>query len=132
MKSVTTHNNVKLFTYPWYMCVSNKGHLLVSDWRKKTVTCLTSEGDVMWIYSSTGEGKLSGPTGITTTSGGDILVVDRDLKKVIQLSESGQYVRDVLTSQDGLSNPRGICLDSEGSIWMCEGENVYQFLFRRQ
>ncbi|XP_046352375.2 E3 ubiquitin-protein ligase TRIM56-like [Haliotis rufescens] len=41
LRSVTTHNNETLFTFPGYMCVNNKGNILVSDWGKKSVTCVT-------------------------------------------------------------------------------------------
>ncbi|XP_046577661.1 protein wech-like [Haliotis rubra] len=81
LRSVTTYNGDSLFACPFYMCVNNKGKLLVSDYGKTSVTCLTSEGDVVWRYAPAGDRALSYPRGITTTSTGDILLVDRDTRR---------------------------------------------------
>ncbi|XP_046577695.1 E3 ubiquitin/ISG15 ligase TRIM25-like [Haliotis rubra] len=35
LRSVTTYNDDSLFTYPAYMCVNNKGNILVSDWGRR-------------------------------------------------------------------------------------------------
>ncbi|XP_048248895.1 uncharacterized protein LOC125378089 [Haliotis rufescens] len=128
LRSVTTHNNETLFTYPWYMRVNNKGNILVSDWGKKSVTSVTSEGDVVWRYAPTGDRALSFPYGISTTSTGDILVVDKNTSKVIQLTESGEYVRDVLTLQDGVRSPRGLWSDNHGSIFVTGGGKIKEFI----
>ncbi|XP_071108170.1 E3 ubiquitin-protein ligase TRIM56-like [Haliotis cracherodii] len=127
LRSVTTHKNRTLFTYPFYMCVNNKGNILVSDWGKKSVRCVTSEEDFVWRYASTGDRALR-PYGISTTGTGDILVVDMNTSKVIQLTESGEYVRDVLTSQDGVRSPLGLWSDKHGSIFVSDSENIKEFI----
>ncbi|XP_046577678.1 uncharacterized protein LOC124285479 [Haliotis rubra] len=81
LRSVITEKKALLFAYPDYIFVTNKGNPLVSDWGKKYVTCLTSEGDVLWRYARTGDKALRYPCGITTTSTGDILFVDRTLTR---------------------------------------------------
>ncbi|XP_046352502.2 E3 ubiquitin-protein ligase TRIM56-like [Haliotis rufescens] len=128
MRSVTTHNIETLFTYPFNMCVNNKGNILVSDWEKRSVTCVTSEGDVVWRYAPTGDRALRFPYGISTTGTGDILLVDRDTNKVIQLTESGEYVRDVLTLQDGVRAPKGLWSDKHGSIFVTGDGKIKEFI----
>ncbi|XP_046352440.2 tripartite motif-containing protein 2-like [Haliotis rufescens] len=120
LRSVTTHNNKTLFSYPTYMCVNNKGNILVSDLGKPSVTCLTSEGHVVWRYAPTGDRALSLPYGICTTGTGGILLVDRDTNKVIQLTETGEYVRDVLISKDN----RDIFCDKYGTFFLCTNAQV--------
>ncbi|XP_071106937.1 tripartite motif-containing protein 2-like [Haliotis cracherodii] len=127
LRSVTTHNNETLFDYPWYMCVNNKGNILVSDWGKGSVTCLTSEGDVVWRYAPTGDRALI-PYGISTAGTGGILLVDRYTNKVIQLTESGEYVRDVLTLQDGVRSPQGLWSDKHGSIFVTDDWKIKEFI----
>ncbi|XP_046577675.1 uncharacterized protein LOC124285477 isoform X2 [Haliotis rubra] len=130
LRSLTTYNGDSLFTYPWCMYVNNKGNLLVSDKGKKSVTCLTPEGDVLWRYNRTGDKALSYPCGITTTSTGDILLVDRNADKVIQLTESGEFVRELLTLEDG--DQTGMCdifCDKYGFLFLCTDSEVKEYAF---
>ncbi|XP_048248494.1 tripartite motif-containing protein 2-like [Haliotis rufescens] len=128
LRSVATHNNETLFTYPFHMCVNTKGNILVSDMGKKSVTCVTSEGDVVWRYAPTGDRALRYPYGISTTGTADILLVDRNTNKVIQLTASGEYVRDVLTSQDGVHSPVGLWSDKHGSIFVTGDGKIKEFI----
>ncbi|XP_048248533.1 tripartite motif-containing protein 2-like isoform X2 [Haliotis rufescens] len=128
LRSVTTHNSETLFTYPAYMCVNNKGNILVSDWGKTSVTCVTSEGDVVWRYAPTGGKALSIPAGISTTKKGDIMVVDKDAETMIQLKETGEYVSDVITSQDGINQPLSLCIDKHDSVLVTCGREIKTFI----
>ncbi|XP_046571378.1 uncharacterized protein LOC124279581 [Haliotis rubra] len=130
LKSITTHNDDSLFARPWYMCVNNKGNLLVSDCEKRSVTCLTSEGDVLWRYNRTGDKALGQPFGITTTSTGDILFVEWNTDKVIQLTESGEFVRELLTLEDGdQTGMRDIFCDKYGFLFLCTDTEVKEYMF---
>ncbi|XP_071106907.1 E3 ubiquitin-protein ligase TRIM56-like [Haliotis cracherodii] len=117
LRSVTTHNNETLFTYPDYMCVNTKGNILVSDSQEQSVTCVTSEGDVVWRYAPTGDRALI-PYGISTSPTGDILLADSN--KVIRLTETGDYVTD---HQDIDCDPRGLYVDRHDTLYVCgEGQ----------
>ncbi|XP_071105092.1 tripartite motif-containing protein 2-like [Haliotis cracherodii] len=122
----TTHNDDTLFMWPDHMCVCNYGNILVSDWCKKSVTCLTLAGKVSF-YKPPGDRALSHPRGIATTYTGDILLADGN--KVLQLTESGEFVRDVLTSRDGITLAQGLCVDRKGSLFVCDGSNIKAFIF---
>ncbi|XP_048248586.1 E3 ubiquitin-protein ligase TRIM36-like [Haliotis rufescens] len=126
VKTFTTHNDDTLFMWPGYMCVCNYGNILVSDWCKKSVTCLTPDGNV-GVYKPTGDRALSNPRGIATTYTGDILLANDN--KVLQLTESGEFVRDVLTSRDGITLAQGLCVDRKGSLFVCDGSNIKAFIF---
>ncbi|XP_046577702.1 tripartite motif-containing protein 45-like, partial [Haliotis rubra] len=122
LRSVTTYNGDSLFACPFYMCVNNKGNLLVSDYGKRSVTCLTSEGDVVWRHASAGDRALCSPHSITTTTTGDILVVDWG--KVIQLTESREFVREY---RDMVDYPRGLYVDSHDSMYVCSLTQILEF-----
>ncbi|XP_071108186.1 E3 ubiquitin-protein ligase TRIM56-like [Haliotis cracherodii] len=126
LRSVTTHNNEKLFAYPWNMCVNNKGNILVSDWEAESVTCVTLEGDVVWRYAPTGDRALRRSSGIKTTRTGDILLVD--CNKVIQLTESGEFVRDVLTSEYDDNYMWDIFCDKYGFLFLCTNTEVEVYM----
>ena len=54
---------------------------------------------------------------------------------MIQLSESGQFVRDILTSQDGISRPWGIDYIERGRIYVTHwtddvGDSVQVFTLK--
>ncbi|XP_046552221.1 E3 ubiquitin-protein ligase TRIM56-like [Haliotis rubra] len=94
-------------------------HLHTRPLGTNSVVCLTPEGDVVFNYRPTGDSALKVPRGITSTSTGDILVTDYSQHRVIHLTESGQFVRNILTSQDGVKNPLGLCVGGRGRICTC-------------
>ncbi|XP_048248540.1 E3 ubiquitin-protein ligase Midline-1-like isoform X2 [Haliotis rufescens] len=128
MRSITAHNDVDLFSYPNYICVNNSGQVLVSDWDKGSVTCLTSEGDVVWRYVPKGDRSLSYPSGITTTNEGDILLADRDTTTIIQLAAPGLFVRELIATEDGINDPVGVYANRNGSVFVCDGSTIKQFI----
>ncbi|XP_048248743.1 E3 ubiquitin-protein ligase Midline-1-like [Haliotis rufescens] len=123
LRSVTTHNNETLFTRPLYMCVNNKGNILVSDLEDESVTCVTSEGDVVWRYAPTGD-RAHSAYGISTTTTGDILVADR--YKVIRLTETGDYVTD---HKDIGCDAYGLYVDRHDTMYVCEDGQIHEFNF---
>ncbi|XP_048248569.1 uncharacterized protein LOC125378017 [Haliotis rufescens] len=123
LRSVTTHNNETLFASPTDICVNNKGNILVSDWGKKSVTCVTSEGDVVWRYAPTGDRALS-PYGISTTLTGDILLAG--ISNVTRLTETGDYVTD---HQDIDCDPQGLYVDRHDTLYVCGGGQTHEINF---
>ncbi|XP_048254981.1 uncharacterized protein LOC125381668 isoform X2 [Haliotis rufescens] len=112
---------------PLYLCTTRTGNILVSDWGSTCVVCLTPEGDEVFTYSPTGDTALKDPHGITSTSTGDILVTDYHLHRVLHLTESGQFVKNILTSQDGVQYPRGVCVGGRGRMYVCRPDSVKVF-----
>ncbi|XP_071112634.1 uncharacterized protein [Haliotis cracherodii] len=121
--------NTGIIRSPDYIHVTSNGDLKVSG--VNSLVCVTSEGVAVFTYTPAGVRALTFPRGITTTSTGDILLADKDSHKVIQLTESGQFVRDVLTHQDGLEYPRGICLDGDRFLYVTCGRFVRIFKFKK-
>ncbi|XP_048255013.1 uncharacterized protein LOC124124227 [Haliotis rufescens] len=119
-----------ILKYPFFLCTTRTGNILVSDWGSKCVVCLTPEGDVVFTYNTTGDTEMEYPHGITSTSTGDILVTDINLHRVIHLTESGQFVRNILTSQDGVQSPRGVCVGGRGRMYVCTWDAVRVFTLK--
>ncbi|XP_067672463.1 uncharacterized protein [Haliotis asinina] len=92
--------------------VTSDRNLVVSQGKVRSLVSVTNEGEVIFTYSLTGDRALQWPQGVTTSSTGDILLVDGGSHKVIQLTEKGRYVRDLLTD-DGLVDPRGLWMDGD-------------------
>ncbi|XP_071114976.1 tripartite motif-containing protein 2-like [Haliotis cracherodii] len=123
--------NTGVIRSPDYIHVTSNNNLIVSKGRVNSLVCVTSEGEAVFTYTPTADRALTWPWGITTTSTGDILLVDGDSHKVIQLTESGQFVRDVLTQQDGLKYHYGISLDGDGFLYVTCGRFVRVFKFKK-
>ncbi|XP_046571384.1 E3 ubiquitin-protein ligase TRIM36-like [Haliotis rubra] len=124
LRSINAHNDA-----PWHMGVNMKGNLLVSDWLKKSVTCLTLEGDVVWRYAPTGDSVLRSAAGITTTTKGDILLVESRFK-VIQLTETGEFVREMLTLEDGdEARMCDVFCEKYGFLFVCTDTEVKEYIF---
>ncbi|XP_048248588.1 uncharacterized protein LOC124132501 [Haliotis rufescens] len=124
LRSVATHNNETLFAFPRYMCVNNKGNILVSDRGERSVKCVTSEGDVVWRYAPTRDRALSYPHGISTTPTGDILVAG--ISEVTRLTEAGD---DVTDHQDIDCDPQGLYVDRHDTLYVCGGRQIHEINF---
>ncbi|XP_048253788.1 protein wech-like isoform X2 [Haliotis rufescens] len=121
--------NTGVIKNPSYIHVTRNNNLIFSNAAVKSLVSATCDGEVVFTYTPTGEKALKYPRGVTTTSTGDILLVDSYSHRVIQLTESGQFVRDVLTQHDGLECPRGICLDDDGLLYVTNYNDVKVFTF---
>ncbi|XP_071116547.1 uncharacterized protein [Haliotis cracherodii] len=103
---------------PLFLCTTRTGNILVSDSNPRFVLCLTPEGDVVFTYTPTGDTTVTYTRGITSTSTGDILFADSQ-PKVVHLTESGEFVRNFLTEDDGVLYPCGVCVDGRGRVYVC-------------
>ena len=73
------------------------------------------------------------PYGITSTSTRDILAADWGTDKVIHLNQSGEFIKDILTLQDGIQYPTSLSIFEE-KLYVTEkfkGLKVFQFSQRR-
>ncbi|XP_046559813.1 E3 ubiquitin-protein ligase TRIM56-like [Haliotis rubra] len=105
IRSVRKFNSGKnLIRDPRFLCTTGEGNILVSDTR--SVYCITPHGDV--VFTCTGARSLREPRGIATTSTGHILVADSGTRMVILLTATGEFVRDLLTSQFETGKPYGL------------------------
>ncbi|XP_048253791.1 protein wech-like [Haliotis rufescens] len=121
--------NTGVIKNPSYIHVTRNNNLIFSDPAVKSLVSATCDGEVVFTYTPSGDKALKSPWGVTTSSTGDILLVDRDTKRVIQLTESGQFVRDVLTQHDRLECTLGICLDDDGLLYVTSDYHVKVFAF---
>ncbi|XP_071087027.1 uncharacterized protein [Haliotis cracherodii] len=121
--------NTGVIKNPFYIHVTRNNNLLVSEWTVKSLVSVTSEGKIVFTYTPTGNKALKYPGGITSTSTGDILLVDSGSNRVIQLTESGQFVRDVFKPLYCPEYPVGIYLDDDGLLYVSSYTYVKVFRF---
>ncbi|XP_046577691.1 probable E3 ubiquitin-protein ligase MID2 [Haliotis rubra] len=128
LRSITGPGGELPFTYPYYINVTSKGNILVSDCWKGVAKCLTSEGDVVWTYAPGDDKAISDPCGVVATRTGYVLLADRRLNKVVQLTEKGRFVRDVITTRDDVKSPLGLSVDRHGSLCVCDKDGIKRYI----
>ncbi|XP_048247900.1 uncharacterized protein LOC124121199 [Haliotis rufescens] len=112
-----------------FLSTTRQGNILVfgSGYGAGRVLCLTPHGDVVFRYRPKQLNPF--PRGITETNTEHILVIDRRAKCVIQLSASGTFVREVLTSRDGITSPHGLYLSESQHLYVIDDDclKIYRF-----
>ncbi|XP_071090479.1 E3 ubiquitin-protein ligase Midline-1-like isoform X2 [Haliotis cracherodii] len=121
----------RLVSDPWFLSTTTQGNILVScgDYGAGSVLCLTPHGDVVFRYQPIQQWPF--PGGITETNTGHILVIYHNAECVIQLSASGTFVRDVLTSRDGITSPYGLYLGESQHLYVTDDDCVKIYRFTR-
>ena len=76
-------------------------------------------------YEYTGHGdKLFSPENVCTDQMGHVLITDYNNGQVHMLDQEGQFIQYILTSQQGLYQPRTIDVDREGYVWVGRNKHV--------
>lgn len=115
--------NEPLFSRPVNVCENRLNqNICVSD-RDCKVIVLTSSGDVCFNYpghqSSLCRSPFN-PRGIACDEQGNILVADPDNHVIHLLKSDGNFVLYILSSISPISQPCGICVDSQNRVWVVE------------
>ena len=104
-------NQDKTYTFdtPGYVTVSkSSGKIYVSDSFPNSVTCLTSDGKVVYQYK---DGDLKKPRGLIVDFKNNIIVCGRISGNIQILTDSGNKQRTLLTSNDGLTKPLSLAFN---------------------
>ena len=88
-------------TYYITVCPSTR-KLFITDRSKDTVSCLLSDGTVVYQYK---DEELRGPHGVCVDGGGNVIVCGMYSHNVQVIRADGTKYCTLLTSQDGVSDP---------------------------
>ena len=89
--------------------------------------CCDLHGRIQWEFKH--ERVLKSPCGITVDNDGNVNVVGYDSKNVVVISPDGQRHRQLLSSNDGLINPRVLDYDKYTNRLLVVNENRTAYLF---
>ncbi|XP_052691360.1 uncharacterized protein LOC128169234 [Crassostrea angulata] len=104
-----------LYRLPHYITENINGDVCVSDFSKHAVVVVDKSGQHRFSY--TGQGSWFHPCGICTDVLGHILVCDKYSETVHLLDQNGQFLSQLLTSQQGVELPISVCVDEENHLW---------------
>ena len=76
--------------------------LCVADWNARSITCMTSNGDVTFTYTSP---TLSRPQAVLSDDNDNVIVADWDNMNIQVINKSDRTHSNLLTSDDGIYNP---------------------------
>ncbi|XP_022345841.2 uncharacterized protein LOC111138260 [Crassostrea virginica] len=119
-----------LYSAPHNITENINGDICTSDIVKHAVVVVNKSGQHRFSY--TGQGSGFDPYGICTDVLGHILVCDNVSKTVHLLDQDGGFLSVILSSQQGIKSPCGLCVDDENNLYVGQFVNskltVYKYL----
>ncbi|XP_022306140.2 uncharacterized protein LOC111112704 [Crassostrea virginica] len=103
-----------LYDYPHYITENINGDICTSDFKKQSVVVVNKSGQHRFSY--TGQKAGFCPWGICTDVLGHILVCDSNT--VHLLDQDGGFKSVILSSQQEIYGPRGVCVDDENNLYV--------------
>ena len=105
-----------LFRKPEYVAVSRSGNkIFVSDWGTNTVSCLTSDGKIVYQYSY--YVGLEQTHGLFVDYNGNIIICNHSRNSVQVITAAGEKHKTLLSHDDGISEPRCVTFrPSDGTL----------------
>ena len=92
-----------MFCHPWYVAVASSGDkIFVSDYDTDTVSCLTSDGKIVYQY---GDGEMRLPQGLLVDENDNVIVCAISSNTVQVITSAGLKHKTLLSSKDGISHP---------------------------
>ena len=120
----------ELYNEPLYITENINGDICTSDIDKEEVVVVNKSGQHRFSY--TGQGSEFYPFGICTDVLGHILVCDYYSNTVDLLDQDGGLLSFILSSQQGIASPRGVCVDEENKLYVGQSDTktvtVYRYL----
>ncbi|XP_067665359.1 E3 ubiquitin-protein ligase TRIM56-like isoform X2 [Haliotis asinina] len=104
------------FSNPYSVCTYN-GKCIVGDMTNHAIMCFNDMGNLLFKFKPRADRKFVGFLTVTS-HGGYIYASDREGHRVVQLTSDGEFVRDVLTKEDGIEEPQGICVTDDNLLYV--------------
>jgi DNA-binding beta-propeller fold protein YncE len=92
-----------------------------------TVTCYTMKGEKLWEYKD--GSVLNDPRGVTVDNNSNVYVTSYSSNKVVVLEPYGRQVRQLISSEDGLTRPIGLYFDKSKNCLLVTNYNGPAFLY---
>nr|XP_022342734.1 uncharacterized protein LOC111136281 [Crassostrea virginica] len=120
----------RLYSFPHFITENINGNICTSDYYKDAVVVVNKSGQHRFSY--TGQGSGFCPYGICTDVLGHILVCEGLNNTVHLLDQDGGFLSVILSSQQGINGPRGVCVDDENNLlvgqYLTNTVIVYKYL----
>lgn len=108
------------------------GNTYVTDTNNNKVVKFDSQNIFAGNLNSSGgdgDGYFSGPSGVVVRSDGHILISNRYNNSIKEFDENGNYIKVLLSYDDGLHGPDKINIDSNGNLFVASQYNASVSIF---
>ena len=120
--------SVKQMNLPYYSYVTTCGtKIYQTNHNTSTVTCYTKKGEQLWEYKDAS--VLNDPPDVTVDSNSNVFVASYTCNSVVVLEPGGRQVRQLISSDDGLSGPTGLHFDKSETSLLVSTYNRPAFLY---
>ncbi|KAK6173704.1 hypothetical protein SNE40_017110 [Patella caerulea] len=108
-----------------YIKKAPSGDILVTDWSKETVLCMSPDlTSVIWKYQDVNH-RIDHPLGFDCDPYGRIYVADLEGNSVIELSPMGEFERQIIT---GVDQPKSVAVDDHGKLYILLHEGTIKIV----
>ena len=111
-----------LFTDPYYVTVTNRDTIIVTDWAAPNIKVFSSDGKHLANYGTYGirQDQVLQPYGVCTDAFGYIFVADNKNHRIHLLMPDGRFHKFLLSKQDGLWHPMALAINNSGHLVLTE------------
>ena len=119
------------FSFPWGIACDSTGNVYVADSMNYRIQVFTSKGKFLRMFGShrEGDGELNYPIGITLDAQGKVYVSKKNNHSISVFTSEGQFVTSFGSGRPGKLDPRGLAVDSNGVVYVCDLDNCRYQLF---
>ncbi|XP_071121456.1 RB1-inducible coiled-coil protein 1-like [Mytilus edulis] len=115
-------------TIPGYCYITTLDNKLYhTNPKANTVTCYDQQGKTHWTFRN--ERILQTPAGISVDDNGDVYVLGRGSNNLIMISTDGKRHRQLLSANEGLSEPWSIHLSKDRNLLLVANRRKNAFLY---
>ncbi|XP_041346811.1 tripartite motif-containing protein 5-like isoform X2 [Gigantopelta aegis] len=121
----------KMIPNPWHLTVKGDS-LVVVSYTTNIITCVSSSGQVMWVSrDSASSASFHLLCDVTCDTEQFAYVCDNGRDAIVQLSRDGEFIRDVITKEDGLKQPVSLCF-AQDKLYVAEQNGKIKIFGWRQ
>ena len=112
------------FQIPGFIAITEDDGIIVPDKGADCIYILNSDGTIRHKFGSsgTGMGQLKEPWGVAT-DGEYILVSEGGNNRIQVFNSDGTFVSVIKSSEDPLSQPRGLAVTKDGHVYVADRDN---------
>ncbi|CAG2241606.1 unnamed protein product [Mytilus edulis] len=122
--TITNVSSTKLPDYAYVTTFGDK--LIYTNRNNHSVTCCDYHGNILWTFCD--QSLLLDPAGISVDNDGNVYVAGYLTGNVVVISPDGQRCRQILTREDGLSDPWTLHYDISTNELLVANESDEAFL----
>ncbi|CAH1787268.1 unnamed protein product [Owenia fusiformis] len=105
-----------------HITMDNDDNVIMSDWGNNCIKVVDMENNTVMEYEGSGDEQLSMPMSVTADKHGNVAIADYQNNRVTLVNKKGDFIRHLLTKDDGLDYPCATVINLQGHLLV--GDNT--------